>query len=207
MKEGIFMTKKYRRRILGSVFIVLLSALWIWRYYTINEYYQSLDQSSIPYYSMGEEVYFEDDFITLHESANGYSICVDDFKIVDYAEYINSLPEEIEPDYPSDKLGLVTITLRNHSNAEDAIFLSSFTMHGIDSYQGMDWQLLTASNPVLGEGHGIRLREGMEMQFILPFVLRKEFFGFDTWAHLENYQFYLQVTTFPAEKTICLSIS
>ena len=187
--------------------ILLVTALWVWRYTTLNQYYQELNQSSVIYYQMCEEFPFETDYVEWDVPANGYYISVDSFEILDYHEYLDNAPFELKPMHDSEGIALVHIILRNENSTDPGIFLSDFCLHGIDSVQGMDWQVLTAANPILNGGHGIRLRQGTQEEFVLPFFIRKDNFGSDTWNNLEDYTFYLRVTSFPTQKDIELKLS
>ncbi len=196
-----------KRAVILCAGLLVLSALWFWRYKTLNQYYSQLDSSSVRYFDMGEAVPFENDYIEWEESAAGYFIQVDQFKIQEYDQYLEEASIQIDPMLNSEKIALVYITLRNEDNSDSVIFLSDFCLHGMDSIQGMDWQLLTAVNPILNNGHGIQLRPGSQEQFVLPFYIKKDSFGSDTWAHLEGYTFYLRVTAFPTQKDIRLEVT
>lgn len=199
--------KKSTKLILSITIILFISVLWVWRYISLNQYYQELDQSSVVYYQMGEEVPFETDFVEWDVPANGYYVSVDAFEILDYKEYLDSAPFSLEPMFDSDGIALVYITLRNVDSTDPGIYLSDFCLHGIDSVQGMDWQTLIAANPILNGGLGIQLRQGTEEQFVLPFYIRADNFGDDTWNNLDNYTFFLRITSFPTQKDIELKIT
>lgn len=199
---------KINKKIVCIVLVVLLvSGLWVWQYNSLNQYYQEMDQSGVIRYQMGEDVPFEEDFIEWNVPANGYYICVDDFEILNYHEYLDNVNFDVEPVFDSDGIALVHITLRNENSTDSGIFLSDFCLHGIDSVQGMDWQILIAANPILNGGHGIQLKQGTQEKFVLPFYIREKNFGNDTWRNLEDYTFYLRVTSFPMQKDIELELT
>lgn len=199
--------KNSKKTIFAVIVILLVSVLWLWRYTTLNQYYQELNQSSVVCYQMDDEVPFGTDYIEWNVPANGYYISVDGFEILDYQEYLDAAPFDLEPVLESDGIALVHITLRNENSTDPGIFLSDFSLHGIDSVQGMDWQILTAANPILNGGHGIQLKQGTQEQFVLPFYIRKDSLGSDTWNSLEDYTFYLRVTSFPTQKDIELELT
>jgi len=199
--------KTRNKALIAVLAILVVSALWVWRYTALNQYYQGLDQSSVVRYQMNEKVPFETDFVEWNVPANGYYISVDGFEILDYHDYMDNAPFELEPMLDSDGIALVHITLRNEDSTDPGIFLSDFCLHGIDSVQGMDWEILTAANPILNGGHGIQLKQGTQEEFVLPFYIRKDSFGNDTWNHLQDYSFYLRVTSFPTQKDIALELT
>ncbi len=200
-KDGDIM--KAKRFVLILAAAIVLSALWGWRYVSLNRYYQSLSDRTRQVYPAGEFVSFGTDWVTKDITANGYSVRIDDFRILDYEDYIATLDSSYEEPYGKpDKLALVYITLRNDNSTEEGVMLTDLKLHGIDNYVGMNWDILVMANPVLSGYYGINIAVGKEYQLILPFDLDKEFFGSDTWRDIEGYMFYLHITAYPAEKDI-----
>lgn len=186
--------------------IVVLAGLWFWRYTSMNAFYESISLMEERDYQAGEFVPFEDDIIFDKEQANGYYIRVDSMEIVDFDELCrrNQLSSADVPGAP-DRVALVTITLFNEDNEEDPVTLLSFGMHGLDSSAGMNWDLLMMLNPVL-EGHfSVRVEKGSQYQFVLPYNLRQRNFSSSTWNDMENYEWFLRVTTWPTEKDIAIN--
>lgn len=197
------MTKQKKITVLFA--LVLLTVLWTWQYITVNNYYAQMDKSSIQYFPMNEDVPFGDDFIEWNEQANGYYVRVNRFEILDYDEYWEENCFNHAPMLEAEKIALVHITLRNDDSNSAGIYLTDFVLHGIDSYQGMDWEALTAANPILAGGFGIRLASGTQQEFVLPYYIKMDSFGIDTWRNIENYPFYLRITAFPTQKDIVLN--
>ena len=123
--------KTRNKALIAVLAILVVSALWVWRYTALNQYYQGLDQSSVVRYQMNEEVPFETDFIEWNVPANGYYISVDGFEILDYHDYLDNAPFALEPMLDSDGIALVHITLRNEDSNDSGIFLSDFCLHGM----------------------------------------------------------------------------
>ncbi len=194
---------KSKRFIIICILVAVLSALWGWRYTSLNHFYESLSDRTREVFPAGDYVAFGADWLTKDVSANGYSIRVDGFSIMDYEDYIASLECSYEEPYiKPDKLALVYITLKNENSTEDGVMLTDLKLHGIDNYVGMNWDVLIMANPVLSGYYGINIASGKEYQLILPFDLNKEFFGSDTWRNIDEYMFYLHVTAYPTEKDI-----
>lgn len=195
---------KYKKWLICAA-LLLLAAGWVGRYVTMNAYYDGLceDERRVVY-PPGEIVPFGRDREELGVSAEGYAIRVDGFSIMDVPAFLNSIgasPEEVFS--RPDKVAVVYATLFNDGSDAPGITLTDFTLHGVDNYAAVDWELLSAANPVLTEGsYGISLSPGTQYAVVLPFALYERFFGADTWRHLERCDFYLHATDYPTEKDI-----
>lgn len=196
--------KKRTKRLLILAAALLLAGLWVWRVVSLNAYYDSIDISRKERYAIGDIVSFGQDHVG-SGTLDGYSIRVDSFEILDYEEFRATAPFEVEArSYEPEKIALVTVTVFNDSNEneEDILWLTEFGLHGIDSHGLQSWKLLLAANPMLDNQYlGIQLAKGDQCTLILPYDIRKEMFS-NTWSHLEDYHFYLYLTSWPTEKTI-----
>ena len=196
------MKKKCKRALLIMI-VALLAVAWVWRYYTLNDYYSSRSSRHQEFFSSGDMVPFGTDYIAQSVYAEGYTLRVDDFEIVDFDEYITNLGLDIERDtFDPEKLALVYITLRNENSEAQGVMLTELELHGLDSTVGMNWSLLLSVNPVLDGNYGISLRQGSEYSLILPYNLQEEYFGYDTWRQIHEYSFWLQITGYPTQKEI-----
>lgn len=194
------MKKKY---FFIGILIISLILSWCYRYSTLNSFYQTLSERTRVVFLAEEYVDFGTDWLTKDVTAEGYSIRVDNFDIVDYEEYIMSLQSDYqEPYVKPDKLALVYITLRNENSSEDGVMLTDLKLHGIDNYVGIDWDVLIMANSVLAGHYGINIAPGKEYQLILPYDLEEKYFGKDTWERIDSYTFYLHITSYPVEKDI-----
>jgi len=182
---------------------LLLAVGWVWRYNALNTFYNSLYENNKLTYRMGEVVPFGDDRLEMGISTKGYSIRLDNFVIMELSDFLSmlSIPEETINTKP-DKVAVAYATLFNENSKAPGIMLNDFTLHGIDNYADVDWELVRISNPILSEGYGISLSPKTEFQIILPFGLHRMYFGTDTWCQLEQYDFYLHITSYPTEKDI-----
>ena len=198
------MKKKYVR-VAFVAFLVITVVAWVWRYCALNDYYSSRSTRHQEFFSSGEMVPFGTDYIAQGMYAEGYSIRVDDFEIVDYNKFISDSGVNIEQNaLAPERLALVSITLRNENSKEEGVMLTELELHGIDATVGMNWSLLLAVNPVLQGNYGISLRQGSEYSFVLPYNLQEEYFGNDTWRNMEEYHFWLQITGFPTQREIAV---
>lgn len=195
--------KKPVRLVLVITIAALLAVGWTWRYVTLNQYYDNLDNGDYLLYQAGELVPFEDDGNDKSTDLNGYYIRVDGFETRDYDDYLEdtgiSLPKrEAEPD----KLVLVKVTLLNESCDPNPVIVTDILLHGIDSVAYMDAEVLVAANPILDGNTGIALEPGTQCQLIFPFALYKHTYSHRTWNNLDNYKLYLQVTNSLTTKDI-----
>lgn len=181
---------------------VLLAAGWLWQYQRVNQLYRGLNNTTVEIYEIGEEVPFEDDYVEIKEPARGYSLRVDDFRIVDCSEFIRDQGFTLPQEYvPPEKLALVYLTLRNIDSTDPGIALLDLGLSGIDQNAQLDWALLPLLNPVLENGYGIALSQGTTYQVIIPYQIYRYFFS-AAWDNLENYPFFFQMTSFPTRKLI-----
>lgn len=196
------MKKKTRALVICAV-LILLAALWIWRYVTMNAYYSALSGSRREVYEVGEIIPFGEDHIEVNTQANGYSIRVDKFEILDLADFLSGAPIPAEQVHTNpDKVAVVYITLFNDHSTAPGIMLTDLDLHGVDNYANIDWELLAAANPVLQGNYGISLSPETEYSVVLPFALYEQYFGADTWKNVNHYTWFLHITAYPTEKDI-----
>lgn len=192
---------KKRKCWIISLTVCLLLGLWLWRYISLNDYYDKISDQTRRIYPAGEIVPFGEDFIDKDLCVNGYALRVDKFEIVDGKSYIDSLEEKAYGSIP-DKIALVYITLFNENSDAPGVMLPTLRLYGVDQYASMNWNLLDASNPVLKGNQGIRLSAGTEYSLVLPYNLFRNEYGTSTWKNINDYAFFLRITNFPTEKDI-----
>ena len=183
--------------------VILFSLFWVWRYVTLNEYYDSICNIDKTVYYSGEIVPFGEDRIGGYNQADGYSIRVNSFSMVDYISYIKDSEISVDNQFASpEKIALVYITLINDNSDAEGVMLTDLQLHGIDNYIGMDWDLLYEINPILQGNPGICLPHNTEVDLILPFDVYRSYFGSRTWRQLDDYTWYLRITSWPTQKDI-----
>lgn len=197
------MSKKRKCLFLSAVFL-LLSVVWTWRYFSMNAYYDNISTITSEIYEMHEEVPFSSDWIQMNMSADGYSLTVNRFEIVEYEDYLEAFGFSVDNPYPPEKLALVHVTLHNKNSDAEGVMLTELQLGGIDSIMGMDWDILTEANPILERNFGICLPVETECNLILPYDLYSANFGSATWRNIEEYNFLLRLTIWPTEKKIAL---
>ena len=198
--------KKPVRLIVVLSVVMALAAAWVWRFVTLNKYYDDLNNSDYKLYKAGELVPFEDDGYDLRTDLNGYHLRVDGYEVKDYDAYLSetgiSLPNK--QDAP-EKLALVYITLVNESCEPNPVNMTSFTLRGVDTVVNMDLDVLVKANPILEGTTGIALRKGTECKLVLPYKLSREGFKRTTWWRIDKYKMYLQVTGSLTQKEVCIN--
>lgn len=199
---------KQKRKFLRfvSVFIIL-GCLWTWRYHSLNSYYDStFTRISQKSYQLGETVSLGQNKIGGYTAAEGYTIRVDAFEILDYEEYIENTGYKVDQMFADpEKVGLVSITLANIDSTSNGIMLTDFVLHGIDNYVGLDWNLLTVANPILQGNHGIQIPQNTEVSLTIPFDMYRSYFNSRTWNNLNEYKWFFKVTSWPEKQLICLT--
>ena len=108
------MKKKY---IIVLSLVLLLIAGWTWRYVTMNTYFDSLVITEKETYQIGDVVSFEEDIGEWKTNLNGYSLRVDDFEVMDFENYADSI--DFEPDeyyYAGEKVAIINVTLYNDNS-------------------------------------------------------------------------------------------
>lgn len=197
------MRKNNKKKIIIFCLVIILAICWVWRYTSLNSYYQSLSDQTTVCFPSGEKVPFGTDYLEKDLSANGYWLQVNDFAILDYGDYTATLETKLETlGQPPEKIALVYVTLYNENSNEDGVMLTELTLHGHDSYAGMNWYALLASNPVLEGNYGINLAQGSSYDLILPYSLFASSFSSYTWNRIDEYDFYLRITFYPTAKDI-----
>lgn len=192
-----------RKHIAALAAAIVLTAIWTFRYVTMNEYYDSLTSDSKEMYMIGDVVPFENDLGEMGVNLNGYAVKVEKFEILNMDEYVQSLNLEADEYRPlGEKTALVYITLSNQNSDAQGVMLTDFGLRGIDNIVSMDRDLLTASNPILQGNYGVSLSPGTNCRLVLPYILQKDYFDVWTWNHIESYGMYLRMTIFPTEKSI-----
>ena len=159
-------------------------------------------------YYMGEEVYLEENYIDISLQARGYSICANAIEIVDTTEYImdKGLPMDERQASLSERLALVSATIRRTEGEDECLPVLLFELYGTDSYTVVDFELFNQINTAIEPDNlGVALPEASEQTVIIPFRLDRDNFNFYTWNHLEDYPLSMRLTYGPARIIINLT--
>lgn len=196
--------KKQKRAIFLCLALVLAAA-WVWRYVTLNRYFQSLSKMREEEYVLGDTVAFGTDFIEDNLSAEGCTIQAESFEIVDYEPYLEEIGyNDDRTGRQPERLALVTVVLTCGEKPAD-LFLPEFKIHGLDTMVTMDAKLISPVNGFPNEANSIYLEPGKTYRLTLPYPLYSYLFGGDTWKNLEDYTFWFQATCYYTKKDIRLN--
>ena len=177
--------------ILLLVAALLLAGSWMWRYTTLNWYYESINSNTQIIYSIGENIPFGQDYIDYQLVANGYSVCIEHFDIIDANDLFNSVgidPTQLES--VPDRIALVSLTVMNDGSTDEGVPLEELELFGIDEWMFLEYELLDLMNPGLEGNSGISLADGTNHHVILPYGLYKNRFSNHTWTHMDKYRFF-----------------
>lgn len=186
-------------------FCISIIALWVWRYTSLNSKYAEMFHLDKVVFELGEKVPFGTDYLEMDMQADGYWLRVNDFEVMPYDEYMEDSGVALAQIHMiPDRIALIHVTLFNEDSSAEGVMLTQLILHGYDSYASMNWDVLTAVNPILEGNHGIRLLQGSECELILPFNLVERYHKSCVWENLDNYTFFLRITSFPTKKDISL---
>ncbi len=197
--------KKHKKWII-AVICILLATAWIWRYVSMNKYYDDLDNGEYKLYQMGEMVPFEDDSTGNGENLNGCYIQATGIQVRDCDALLKEKNLTLSSHYQKpEKLVLVTVTVKNETSEEKMLPLTGIGLHGVDTNVSMNNELLYGLNPQLNKNANITLSSSEVCSFVLPYDLYRSRFGGITWMNIKRYKFYLQVTSAMTQKEILLT--
>lgn len=193
-----------KKRIFYLIVIVIAIAIWISRYININTYWESTipENYKTTTYSMDEVVHLGDNFMRYGIKANGCSLVVTDFEIVEYDKYLLRAVPLIEISYPPEKLIIVDLLLRNNGTAANKIDLGAFLLHGIDQVFLSNNELIAQMNPILNNSTEILLSPDAEQRLLLYFNIREHNLSKVTFNNIDNYDMNLMVTVYPERKEV-----
>lgn len=196
---------KKQKKVIFLCVALLLAAAWVWRYVTLNRYFQSLSKMREEVYVLGDTVAFGTDFIEDGLSAEGCTIQAERFEIVDYEPFLEEIGyTDDRAGRKPEKLALVTVVLTCGEKPAD-LFLPEFKIHGLDTLVTMDAQLISPVNGFPNVANSVYLEPGKTYRLTLPYPLYSYLFGSDTWKNLEDYTFWFRATCYYTVKDIRLN--
>ena len=197
---------KKHRKLIAAIVLVLLAAAWIWRYVSMNKYYDDLDNGDYKLYRLGEIVPFEDDTFGSSEDLSDCYIQARGLEVWDCDELLAEKKLNLSAHYQKpEKVALVTITVNNESGEEKQFPLMGFSLHGVDFNAPSNSELVIGLNTQLDKTTNLTLTSGENCTLILAYDLYRDRFGGITWHNLDNCKFYLQVTSTMTQKEILVN--
>ena len=196
---------KKHKKLIVAVLCILLAAAWIWRYVSMNKYYDDLDNGEYKLYSLGEMVPFEDDSFSDGDLSGCY-IQASDFEVRDCGALLAEKKLTLSAHYQMpEKVALVTVTIKNESSDEKQFPLMGFSLHGVDFNASPNNELIIGLNTQLGKNTNLALSPGESRTLVLAYDLYRDRFGGITWRYFDKCKFYLQVTTALTQKEILVN--
>lgn len=190
---------KKKKRIILLAVGVLLVVVWAARVYWINREYPDVERKT---YAFQEEVELEKDIID-YDEMDGYFVTVKSAQIYEYDELLSEYGlENFTELYAPDRVYLLKILLRNTNNTETGVSFLSWYIQSDAVLEDLNLDLYYELNNL--DSYDIALRENSEMEFLLPYNLREDFFHTSEWKNLEDYNMWLTVTWYPTKKMISL---
>lgn len=202
-RRGIIKMKY--KRIIKTFLLLLLSVLAVFIYAKRCIYVnRDIKDAPVKNYEIGEEVDFGKD-ILFDFTMEGYSVKVNSADIMTYKEFLNKYNGEDIYSYAPDKIYDVNVTLKNISADESTgINIMDFYIQGVAVHTRIDSNLYDLANPKAEGVYAVALRSGTEMEFHLPFGIRKENFDSKTWKDIENFNMNFVATLYPVKKIVKL---
>ena len=202
------MKRKSRNKkvLLGSL-AVFVFLLWGICYIRTN---RSVSNVPTKTYAMGEWVPMEGDRLNGGGDMSDYEVRVETAELMGLAQYeekyqINFTDEQRkEADLP-EMIYDLKIRVRNTGKElreDTGMDFWGIPLQGKELYVDTNDALYDKMNPQAQGSMQFALRPGSEMEFHLPFNIRREFFKSSTWKHIEKYGFSLVLTTYPQKKRV-----
>lgn len=200
--------KSRKKRILGIMLALCLTAAWLLRVITLNI---SAERVETVIYEMHEPVLLEEDFFYNGDDvAAGYEITVESAQIRSYEEYIaeyggtiDLIPEERRPEYVYD----VEIRIRNY-NKEDSnstgFNLISCRLQAVNDTMQVSDELFGLLYPHLEGTFGFSLRPETEMTMHLPYIRSYVMDKYDSYEKMKNRQYYMLLSMYPVKRMIAV---
>lgn len=195
------------KKIAVLTILVACGVIWFLLYSRINGQASTPEVES---YSVGEWVPMEEDMLVSGEQMEGYEVQVVNYDLMDLEEYQKKYQVEFtekekkEFELP-EKIYDVTVKVRNTSDRlEEEMGMNFFflVLQGKELYGDTNDALYERVNPEAQGTMQFALRPGTEMEFHVPFNLRKEWFRKKQWEKVEDYPFYIVFTKYPVKKVV-----
>ncbi len=196
--------KKYR-----VILIALLAFFMIWGILvakfnlTIKKENQLMPIKK--YENIGEWIPFGSNYM-VDAYCDGYSIRIDDLRIVEYETYMEELlklgyQEDSMQDINVQKVLEVEVTLKNEDNTDKGIDFLSTWLLGKDFYVVLSTKWFEAVNSLKDNSMGgIRLRTNTEYKLKLPYPLTELTYREKIGRKIEKEELWLCLTRYPQER-------
>lgn len=194
--------------IIATALVCLTS--WCVRYYTLNGTFAVHGQYSTEIYEMHETVAFDDGVSYGVFEQPGYSVSVEDARIIDSDDYLKELgknPEDFQ--FLSEKYLELTLTISNEGDYPNGLTFYGLPVIGSNWYTFYDNEVTACINPFFEDnydyGHGCIVEKNSSSTVKIAYNLYEYRFLSEQFENLENEEMWLWVTLRPIDKRISIS--
>lgn len=190
------------------LFFVVCSLLWGIRYVSFNQRISEACYADYVTFGMNETVEYGKNLMNLNEN-DGYSVKLRSAKLYEFNAFMNDhgiekIPESIEVTGVPEMICLLTMEIKNTSNALDSVSLGDLSViYGRDIVLQAN-EFILDINPELNllEEYSVCPEIGQSQLVYIPFSLFKKDFSQKDWGALADYPFCFEVTQFPQKQVI-----
>lgn len=186
--------------------IVVLSVIWLLWVTIYNQKCHKYKETAVvkKYETTGEWIPYGDNYNgTIY--CKGYSMRINQIRIVEAEEYVRELAEigykeNRERNIPLQKVCEIEVTLKNENNTDMGIDFLSTHLIGEDFYTTLECKWFEIINELNTDTMGgIRLRENTEYTVRLPYSFNQLVYREKTGRKLETENMWLVLTGYPEE--------
>lgn len=198
---------KKKKIIIIALILFILSIAWGVRVICLNKEVKNLTSDSLQKYEeIGEWVEFGENYL-MDSYCNGYSIRIDDFRIVEYEKYIKEMStlgyqENDVSGCKPEKVLEVGITLKNEENVDIGIPFLSAWLVGQDFYSVLNPEWFDAVNNLKESGGGIKLHNNTEFKLKLPYPILDSTYREKYRRKLKKEKLWLCITRYPEQRWV-----
>lgn len=157
-----------------SCLIAVLLILWVIQFAKTNcEKYDVVVET----FEMGETVEMGENFFSnARENSKGYSVKINDAKLVEYKDYLESNGGTLDSGafsegYPAPKYTcLLDVTIKNSGNTDGAIMVLNYALYDKSLKIPVDFELWGLIDKKFTGEAGLRLLEDSEVNLTIPFT-------------------------------------
>lgn len=195
----------YKRLVI--IMIIICTCTWFGLYLKTNN---NVELPKLKKYEMNEWIPMDNDTLNDGELMTGYEVMIEDFELLNFSQYQKKYnliltEQEKEDIYVPEKVYDVKLKVRNTNKVESEEVGMNFwflVLQGKELYLDTNDGLYYKTNIQSQNTMQFALRSGTEMEFNIPFNLRKEWFPNRKWENIEEYPFPLVLTKYPTKKIV-----
>ena len=191
---------------IAVLLVVIVVALWVWRFLAVNRYYEKIGVEKV-FYQLDEPIELGENVVAYWISTEGYTLTFHNWALLCYEDVLKEfqISNEIvsqftdKPEY----VVIVPVTVYNEDNTEGALPLTDFTLHGIDWYTDWNAELMNVIN---SKGWDIyyTCAPGTSEEIYLVYNLRQLSKPDSRWESIAEESMWIHVTSYPTRIEVVL---